>query len=98
MPKTEDLAAVRAVLETDRAWAAFALADLAPKYSRHSEWHLANGEPAVALVYRAFQPPVLFALGAAHSVKPLIQEIAGEPALHLAVRADVFDLVLNGAR
>ncbi len=54
---------VRALLEADRAWCAFALADLAPPYCEHSEWH--TGGRGLVLVYRGFDPPLLFASGEA---------------------------------
>jgi hypothetical protein len=65
MALTADTAAVRRILETDRAWAVYALADLAPEYSAPARWHIAaDGCPALLLVYRGFEPPVLFAHGA----------------------------------
>jgi ribosomal protein S18 acetylase RimI-like enzyme len=89
MARAEDLARVRSVLETDREWAAYALADLAPEYRGHSEWHLAAAT-AVVLVYRGFRPPVLFALGSPSNVIPLLAEIPAERELYAAVPTEVF--------
>jgi ribosomal protein S18 acetylase RimI-like enzyme len=91
MAWTGDLGRVREVLETDRVWAAFALADLAPEHRGHCEWHVAEGIPALILVYRGFDPPLFFAMGSAESVMPLIGEIAGEPELYISVRAGLLD-------
>lgn len=54
-------AQVTRVLEAERLWAAYALADLEPPYARGAEWHATDD--AVVLAYRAFDPPVLFAAG-----------------------------------
>lgn len=52
---------VRALLRRDRVWCAYALADLEPPYAEHATWFA--GEAAVLLLYRGFDPPVLFAHG-----------------------------------
>jgi len=97
MPLTVDLAAVRTILEADRAWAVYALADLAPEYARAAEWHVTAGErPALFLVYRGFHPPVLFAHGRAADLRSLLPEIAGEPEFYLSVRAEAADLLRAG--
>jgi ribosomal protein S18 acetylase RimI-like enzyme len=49
------------VLESDRVWCAYALADLDPHYAPNCTW-LVNGNAAV-LVYDGLIPPVLFAHG-----------------------------------
>lgn len=89
-----DTAAVRAILETDRAWAVYALADLAPEYSMHARWRLApNGRPALLLIYGAFRPPVLFAHGDPAYLEPLLAGIAGEPEFYLSVRPEFAGLL-----
>jgi GNAT superfamily N-acetyltransferase len=94
MPATVDPAAVRAILETDRAWAVYALADLAPEYSAAARWHTAaNGRPALLLIYRGFDPPVLFAHGAAADLALLLPEIADVAAFFLSVRQEFVDLL-----
>ncbi len=52
---------VRSVLETDRAWAAYALADLYPPWNADAEW--IAGERSLLLIYHGLQPPILFAHG-----------------------------------
>jgi ribosomal protein S18 acetylase RimI-like enzyme len=98
MPANVDSAAALAILETDRAWSVYALADLAPEYSAAAEWHIApNGRPALLMVYRGFDPPVLFAHGAFADLAPLLPEIAGVPAFYLSVRQEFADpLRANG--
>ena len=97
MPPAADPESIRRILETDRPWAVYALADLAPEYSGHAEWHVAPGGPdALLLVFRAFRPPVLFAHGSAANLASLLPEIAADTEYYLSVRPDVAAL-LRGA-
>lgn len=94
MPRSADPTAIRKILETDRCWAVYALADLAPEYRESARWHVAaEGRPALLLVYRGFEPPVLFAHGAAADLAPLLPEIADVPVLYLSVRWEVAELL-----
>jgi len=54
-------ARLQALLELDRVWAAYALADLEPEEAPRCEWIV--GDEAVILLYRGIDPPVLFARG-----------------------------------
>jgi ribosomal protein S18 acetylase RimI-like enzyme len=97
MPPTTDPAAVREILQTDRRWAVYALADLAPEYSAPARWHIAaDGRPALLLVYRGFEPPVLFAHGAAANLAPLLPEIAAEREFYISVRPETAALLRAG--
>jgi RimJ/RimL family protein N-acetyltransferase len=89
MAKTQDLARVRAVLETDREWAAFALADLTPPHLPYSQWHLADDTPALVLIYRGYHPPLFFALGRAEAVMQLAAEAASENEMYVSLRDGV---------
>ena len=93
MPLTADQAEIRAILRTDRAWSAFALADLEPEYSAPAEWHIAVDGSALVLVYRAFEAPILFALGSAEDVAPLLDELAPERTLYAGVREPISRLL-----
>jgi len=94
MPLRADPAAVHEILETDRPWAVYALADLAPEYSAAAEWHVAaDGRPALLLVYRGFDPPVLFAQGAAEDVGALLPEVAAERAFYVSMRPEAAALL-----
>lgn len=65
--------AVRSILETDRAWCAYALADLEPNYATSCEW--LAGERSVVLIYSGLTPPVLFAHGPAQEVSALFARV-----------------------
>jgi len=94
MPLNADPDAVRKILQTDRRWAVYALADLAPEYSAAAEWHIAvEGRQALLLIYRGFETPVLFAHGSAADLAPLLPEVAGERKFYLSMRAEAVDLL-----
>lgn len=56
-----DLACIRALLDRDRYWSVYALGDLDPRRQRFCDWQV-RGE-SVALLYREFDTPILFAAG-----------------------------------
>ena len=88
-----DRAEIRAILETDRPWAVYALGDLAPGFWEHSEWWCApSGGPALVLLYRAFQTPVLFALGRPELVRIILDGIH-EREMYLSIRPEILPLV-----
>jgi ribosomal protein S18 acetylase RimI-like enzyme len=73
---------IQAILETDRIWCAYALADLDPSEMPNSDWHV--GRHAVVLVYRGTDPPVLFAHGDPAGLEEGFREIdPGEYAFSL---------------
>lgn len=90
MPALTDLTAVRDLLNRDRAWAAYAIGDLSPGLVDHCEWLAPADRSAVLLVFRGFEPPIVFAMGAAGDLPPLFDEIsAGEISPHL--QRDAFE-------
>ena len=64
---------LRPLLQRDPAWSAFALGDLEPHLQPLCEWQTAGD--SVLLLYRGFDPPVLFAHGRHHELDPLIQKL-----------------------
>jgi RimJ/RimL family protein N-acetyltransferase len=64
---------VESVLERERVWSAYALADLDPPHAAHAHW-LAD-EDAVVLSYTGFDPPVLFAAGAPEEASRLLAQV-----------------------
>lgn len=92
--RTTDRGVIRTILETDRHWSAYALGDLAPGFIEHCEWVCpADGAAAMVLRYHGFAPPILFSLGAAHLVEPLLDELGDVPAMFLHIRPDILPLV-----
>lgn len=64
---------ILAILEQDRAWSAYAIADLEPRHRQHSTW-FAN-RSCVILIYKGFEPGVLFTHGPADSLDELFSQI-----------------------
>jgi ribosomal protein S18 acetylase RimI-like enzyme len=64
---------IRSILEQDRIWSAYAIADLDPKLRSHS-WWFAN-KTDVILTYKGFDPPVLFSHGIPGSLGSLFRQI-----------------------
>lgn len=64
------------LLEEDRNWSAYALADMDPIHKPHSWWFA--DKTGVVLVYRGFSPPVLFSHGCTSSLERLFYEIPQE--------------------
>lgn len=94
MPRISDPAEIRNVLETDRPWAIYALGDLAPGFFEHSEWfRAAGGAPALVLVYRGFETPVLLTVGEASLVSAILDEVGSESEMYLSIRPEILPLV-----
>lgn len=94
MSALRDPAVIRSILLTDPAWSVYALGDLAPGFFERCEWFQpAGGAPALALLYRGFATPVLFAIGEPSALAPLLDELTGEPALYLQLRPEIVPLV-----
>ena len=90
MPVLCDRAAIRAILHADREWSVYALGDLAPGFFEHCSWFGREGnDPAVVLLFGAFRPPVIFALGKPGAVATILEEVDPEPTLYLHVRPEI---------
>lgn len=92
MLQLDDPATIRALLETDRVWSVYALGDLAPGFAEHAEWRATADGSALILLYRLFEIPVLFTLGAPENLAPLLSEIT-DPELYLSIRPEILPLV-----
>jgi ribosomal protein S18 acetylase RimI-like enzyme len=84
MPPVTDLHRVRALLDRDRAWSAYAIGDLDPARLADCSWHAPADGDALILRYRAFDPPIVFAIGEPADLSPLFREIdAARISLHV---------------
>jgi GNAT superfamily N-acetyltransferase len=88
MPRLSDLSRVRALLDRDRAWAAYAIGDLAPEFVDDCSWHTpADGAPALVMLYAGFDPPILFAMGDGSDLSSLFAELRA-PIVSLHVQPE----------
>jgi len=98
MPQLTDKMLIQAILETERPWAAYALADLEPGYGEHAVWFgAAHGIPALGLLYRAFALPVLLTVGEARHLRSVLDEVDRVLAefrdVYVVVRPEVVPLL-----
>ncbi len=94
MPETRNKNTIRKALSTDRAWSAYALGDLEPDLFEKTSWFLSDcAAPSIALLFRAFETPVLFTHGTAFGIEKILKEIENEKRMFLSVRPDVLALV-----
>jgi ribosomal protein S18 acetylase RimI-like enzyme len=94
MPRVTDHSTVRALLETDRAWAVYPLGDLAPGYFEKCNWFGTTGDrPGLILLYRGFTSPIFFALGEPDVVRTLLDEIDDEQRMYLHVPPNIMPLL-----
>jgi ribosomal protein S18 acetylase RimI-like enzyme len=97
MPPTCDPAEIRALLQTDPRWAVYALGDLASGLFKDCFWlRSADEPPALLLLYRGFEPPVLFTLGDAGRVQTLLGETNHDGDLYLHVRPEILPVLRRG--
>jgi GNAT superfamily N-acetyltransferase len=88
MTQRTDLARAREILESDRVWSAYALADLAPEEQPHCTWVL--GTHSLLLQYGGFEPPVLFAHGDPAECRGLLQVLPAGPVM-MTLRSEMLN-------
>lgn len=97
--KLTDPTRLRSFLNTDRAWADYALGDLEPGLFQQTEWFgvvddgVANDGAdeqgtlsALAMVYRGLQPPICFLMGDERGVDLILDQAVRLPEIGLSVR------------
>jgi ribosomal protein S18 acetylase RimI-like enzyme len=95
MPRTDDLDRVRAVLDRDRVWSAYAIGDMSPDRLASCAWYVSESDAsALALLYQAFTPPILFAMGHPVSLAGIFSDMPRRP-VSLHIRPDVLDAVVS---
>lgn len=74
VPSNPDKILIQSVLEQDRVWSAYALADLDPEHDGYCAWYVKDD--AVLLRYEGLQPPILFAQGPGDIILTLCAQLA----------------------
>lgn len=97
MPRLHDRERIRSILETERPWTVYALADLEPGLFEHAHWFCsANKQRALALLFSGFAKPVLITIGTAAALESVMDEIIEELdpcAIYAAVKPEVMPLL-----
>lgn len=76
---------LRNLLEHERVWSAYALADLDPRMDEYCEW-LSN-DSGVVLIYHGLSPAVLFAQGSPRDVERLFAQVPHDRYIYLLMGA-----------
>jgi len=93
--RTRDRERLRAFLERDPGWAAYALGDLEPGNFERSDWFMSDA--ALCMVFHGLTPPVLFCMGAPAGVAAILESVDVSPAFllirreHLAAAATCYE-------
>jgi GNAT superfamily N-acetyltransferase len=93
MAELFDKPQIRALLEADRVWAAYALGDLAPGFFEDCRWYATDA--GVAMVYSAFATPVFFYLGDPAAAAGALVE-ANLDEFYVQIRPEVLPAVERG--
>ncbi|MBI5563952.1 MAG: GNAT family N-acetyltransferase [Chloroflexi bacterium] len=91
--KLSDVARLRSFLNTDRAWADYALGDLEPELFKLTDWYGVVNDGAeeqgdliaVAMIYRGLQPPICFLMGDMRGVDLILDQVVRLPEIGLSV-------------
>jgi ribosomal protein S18 acetylase RimI-like enzyme len=89
--ETVDRTLLRAFLETDRLFAAYALCDLDDREFQRTRWGvaLAGGEPvAVVLQYAGYSPQPVFVMGQNAGIKAILRDVIRPRTAFLAARPE----------
>ena len=93
-PEPDSFHRIREILNHDRRWSLYALGDLAPAELRYCEWRFTSHDsPAATLIYRAFDPPVFFAIGSGTPLEVLLDQAPLPPTVYLHIRPEILALV-----
>ena len=94
MPLIESKKEIREILDRDRVWSLYALADLDDVFYEQCRWHApASGEPALVLLYAGFDPQVLFAIGESKPIAGLLDEFDSPLETYLHIPLHVLPIV-----
>ena len=89
--ETTDRAVLRAYMETDRLFAAYALCDLDDREFMRTRWGIAmsEGRPiAVALQYSGYSPQPIFAMGDPAGIEAILGSVIKPRAAYVACRRE----------
>ena len=98
---TTDRAALRAFLEQDRLFAAYALCDLDDREFRRTRWGMAagpSGPVAVAVEYAGLTPQPMFVMGTNEGIAAVLRDIIRPRAAYVACRTEAIEAVETSYR
>jgi GNAT superfamily N-acetyltransferase len=98
MPQLFEKTQIRAILETERPWSAFALGDLEPQFFVNSTWFgTSTNRPSLALLYAGFAIPILLMVGGPDDLRPVLVEMKAAldrfQKIYAVVKPDAYALL-----
>ena len=94
--EVDDKAQIRAFLETDRKYAAYALGDLEAPYAQKSKWYGATMDDAlegIALVYSGLEPAAFFLMGSDAAISAMLLHSVGPDEVYFNTRPEQQNLL-----
>jgi ribosomal protein S18 acetylase RimI-like enzyme len=98
---TTDRDALRAFLEQDRLFAAYALCDLDDREFRRTRWGVAEGRDgavAVAVEYAGLTPQPMFVMGTNDGIEVVLRDVIRPRAAYIACRTEAIEAVATSYR
>ncbi len=96
MPRINDPALIRPVLQRDPAWSLYALADLAPEHAPHTEWYAPDDSARCAvLLYRGFSFTIFLDSGDFDATAQTLTDLAQEQSFYVSTRGPTLKLLAD---
>jgi GNAT superfamily N-acetyltransferase len=88
-------ARIRSILEADRYWAAYALADLQPTFAPYCQWSIGESShgDGVVLLFTALNPPIVFTMGAVAGVRAALFSLPLPETIYITARLEHYPLL-----
>ena len=94
MPTLESKSEIRRILDTDRYWSIYALGDLDAHMFEKCKWYATDDEArALVLLYRGFDPPVLFAIGNREQIQSILDAADLPKEVYLHIPTDILPAI-----
>lgn len=88
---------IRAILDREPFWCAYALADLQAEFQPYCHWSVVHGEAAsgdgLAVLFTLLDPPALVTVGSADAVRSALNQLDLPDAIYLNVREEHLPIV-----
>ena len=85
---------LRAILDADPVWAAYAIADLQPDYAPYCRWHVAESAQGAGLVlfFTRLSMPVVFAMGDPGAVGAVLDAVPRPKSVYMTLRDEHYEV------
>lgn len=86
---------IRQLLQSDRIWAGYALADLQPAFAPYCQWRVeqCNDGAGVVLLFTALTPPIVFTMGPPSAVRAALWAMPLPEQIFITARLEHYPLL-----